>query len=163
MTSTFRLCGLAIAVAALPYAAPSARAQDEQSLERAPVACINVSRLQRAQIVDDQTILFYLPGDRVYRNTLQQRCQQLDRTDAIGYGITSSRLARLCEIDLITTEDGVTCQLGPFEPITRDEAKAIAAAARSDDVDDVASGDATPAPSNAVPPAASSQSPERRE
>ena len=163
MTSTFRPCRLAIAVAALPIAAPSARAQDERSLDRTPVACINVSRLQRMQIVDDRTILFYLPGNRVYRNSLHQRCPQLDPTDSIGYAITSSRLARLCEIDVIDTEDGATCQLGPFEPITRDEANAIAAAARRDAADDAAPGDATPAPADTAPPAESPQSPERPE
>jgi hypothetical protein len=131
MTWRSRLYRAAIAVAGLPSTVPSALAQDEASIAREPVTCINVSRLQTIEIVDEQTIVFYLPGERIYRNSLHQRCPNLDRTDTIRYDITASRLARLCGSEMVDTEDGIRCRLGRFEPITRDEVKALAAA-RSD-------------------------------
>jgi hypothetical protein len=102
-------------------------AQDEEPLDREPVTCINRSRLATTSIVDEQTVLFYFRGGRVLRNTLQHRCPNLDRTDTLAYGVTASRLASLCAGDLINTEDGVSCRIGPFVPMTAAEAKALLA------------------------------------
>jgi hypothetical protein len=153
MTSGRRPHPLAIAVAGLSLGVPCARAQADEPLDRSPVTCIIVSRLEYTKIVDEQTVLFYLPGDRVFRNRLHNGCPWLDRDDTIGYGVTPSRLARLCAGDLINTEDGVGCRVGPFEPITVDEAKEILAA---EDDDGVSSSDAAPAPAGSeagAPPA----------
>jgi hypothetical protein len=145
MTSRRRPYSLAIAVAGLSLAVPCARARAEEPFDRTPVTCIIVSRVDYTKIVDEQTVLFYLPGDRVFRNRLHNGCPSLDRDDTIGYGVTPSRLARLCAGDLINTEEGVGCRVGPFEPITADEAKEILAADERD-AGDVSSSDAALAP-----------------
>jgi hypothetical protein len=63
----------------------------------------------------------------VYRNRLHQACPNIDQaSNAIQYPITSSRLPRLCADDVVTTmRDLIACRLGPFEPITADEADAL--------------------------------------
>jgi len=141
MTSRLRL--QLVGVAALATAASSAHAEDEP-LDREPVTCINVSRFQRMEAADDQTLLFHLSGDRVYRNTLHQRCPNIDRPNTnIAYEATS-RLARLCANDLVKTTDGLTCRLGQFAAITPAEARELMASAAGKSASAVSSSAAPP-------------------
>ncbi len=128
MTSRNRLQLLAIA--ALSLAAPNTHAQDEEVLDRTPVTCITISRVQRMDVIDTQTLVFRMSNGRMYRNKLHQECPNIDRANnPIQYPVTASRLPRLCEDDLVTTREQSTCRLGPFEPITDEEAKDLKAAA----------------------------------
>lgn len=126
MTSSHRLRFVAVVAAAWLVTSPSAHAQDEKSLDRAPVRCIDLGRLQRMEVVDEQTVLFFLPGNRVYRNTLHSRCPHLDRNIITRGWLTPSRLTRLCAKEVVGTEDG-PCKFGEFEPITPEEAKDLSA------------------------------------
>jgi hypothetical protein len=161
MVSQLRPPFLRSAIAALPLFAAAAGAQDNSK----PETCINVSRVQRMEILDERTILFFLPGDVVYRNSLRDRCPNIDQTNnSVDYQITSSRLARLCANELLHTRQGNTCRLGSFEPITPEQASALLPRRRAAPAP-VSSADVTPQATEShddskqgeSPPSASSQ------
>lgn len=103
---------------------------DEAVLDRTPEDCVIASRIRSTKIVDDETILFYLGGNRVYQNVLADECPRLKANGRFAYEIHSSRL---CFVDTITVLDrfgdsfsrGFTCRLGKFLPITELEADAL--------------------------------------
>src|SRR5688572_32774502 len=88
-------------IAVLPLlAAASALAQDGEdgAFDRTPESCIIVSRIDQTDAIDDQNIIFRMRGDRVYRNTLPNKCPGLERENRIAY---KTRSSRLCNIDTI--------------------------------------------------------------
>lgn len=99
-------------------------------LDRTPVECISVSRIDQTEILDDNTILFYMRGDEIYRNHLPRRCPGLERNERFSYRTSTSRL---CDIDTVTVleqwgarlQSGFTCALGMFHPITAEEAEEL--------------------------------------
>ncbi|MCP5144000.1 MAG: hypothetical protein H6978_16325 [Gammaproteobacteria bacterium] len=96
---------------------------DGENAER----CVSMMRIDRTKIVDDQNILFYMHGDKVYLNHLQYSCPTLKMNDVF---MTSTSLNELCNVDIITVLErlgfgfnrGASCGLGLFYPI--DEATA---------------------------------------
>ena len=122
-------------IALLPLlAAASALGQDakdeDEAFDRTPENCIIVSRIDETDAIDDHNIIFRMRGDRVYRNTLPNKCPGLERENRIAYQTGSSRL---CDIDTITVlEDfgvgfrpGFTCRLGQFVPLSEAEIQDI--------------------------------------
>lgn len=114
----------ALAAAAILPAVTAA--QEDEPFDRTPRDCIILSNVEKTEVVDDNTILFYMRGRDVYRNHLPRRCPNLAREDRFSYRTTSNRL---CDIDTITVleqfgtrlQGGFTCQLGQFHPITEEE------------------------------------------
>lgn len=104
-----------------------ALAQDEDAFDRTPRDCLQVAAVDRTVVLDDQTVLFYVRGKKVYRNYLPKKCPGLKREDRFMY---EARQGRLCNIDSITVLElwnasftpGFTCPLGKFQPITVEEA-----------------------------------------
>lgn len=120
--------------------AGQALAQDEdwqsQSIEdRKGELCVSITHIDRTDILDDETILFYMRGRTHYVNNLPHRCPSLEFEDTFMY---STPLSQLCNTDIITVLrrgggtgfiQGPACGLGKFVPITRDEAKELTKAA----------------------------------
>jgi hypothetical protein len=87
---------------------------------------LTLANVDRTHVLDDQTILFYMRGDRAYRNYLPRKCPGLEREDRFMY---ETRGGRLCSIDTITVleqwgarlERGQTCGLGEFHPLSPEE------------------------------------------
>ena len=109
-----------------PFAAALADDPPEEGGER----CVNMRTVSRTEIIDDQTILFYMRDGEIYRNYLPHRCSGLAREERFSYRTTVSRL---CDIDTITVlynqgvglSSGASCGLGRFYPISKDEAQAL--------------------------------------
>jgi hypothetical protein len=86
-----------------------------------PVRCIQSTRIDRTEVIDDRTVVFYMRGRRIYVNHLDRACPGLDRGNPFSYRTTNSRL---CNIDTITVLErsafglipGFSCGLGEFEP-----------------------------------------------
>ena len=103
-------------------------AQDEEPLDRTPQDCLAVATIDRTKVIDDQTILFYMRGKKVYRNYLPRNCPNLASEDRFMYETHSSRL---CSVDTITVleqwgagfQRGFTCKLGEFQPLSAEEAQ----------------------------------------
>ncbi len=133
MNHRLPLALIACAVVGLTLPAQAQRganSADEEAefLDREPEDCIRTSRIRNTEIIDDETILFYMRGSRVYRNALDHACPGLERS---GRFIMETRNGQLCSIDTVTSFrqfgstffPGATCMLGPFHPITREEAE----------------------------------------
>lgn len=121
---------------------PAAAQQADEPLDRTPQDCIVVANINRTRVLDDQTILFFMRGRRVFQNHLGRACPGLEREDRFMY---EARNSRLCDVDTITVmEDwggrptefgrfsrGFTCPLGDFHPISVEEAAALEAEERT--------------------------------
>jgi hypothetical protein len=123
----------ALLAPALLLRAPGVFAQDAHAADSFSVQCISLTRVTRTQILDDQTILFYMRGQKTYSNHLRRDCPGLDEKARFAYQTTNGRL---CNNDMITLLErgsglnaGITCRLGEFLPaaveevldLTRDE------------------------------------------
>ncbi|MGD8341663.1 MAG: DUF6491 family protein [Gammaproteobacteria bacterium] len=100
-----------------------------QGTEGAPARCVQVSRIDRTEVIDDRTIVFYMRGRTIYVNRLDRACPGLDRGNPFSYRTSTSRI---CSADSITVLEntafglsrGFTCGLGEFEP-SNEEAIAL--------------------------------------
>jgi len=127
-----RSSALASLVAVLSAAGTIAQAQEEE-LDRKPRGCVTESQISQHRALDSRTILFFMKGNKVFRNDLPTACPVLEpgetrivyryRTQPSG----STKLIRLCDTDSITIENkGTTgCRLGQFVAITPAEADAL--------------------------------------
>ncbi len=99
-------------------------------IEEGGERCVNTRRISGTYVADDQTIIFYMRGGNIYRNTLSRKCPELVREKKYTYRTTVSRL---CDVDVITViytmgsdiREGPSCGLGKFYPISNEEAQAL--------------------------------------
>lgn len=81
-------------------------------------ACLPMSTIDRIEILDDQTLLFHMHGDKKYVNTLPYECHGLESE---GTFLHETSLHSYCDLDIITVLDtniGMrlgSCPLGKFE------------------------------------------------
>lgn len=126
----YMILGVALTLfSAVSWADDDARPDDiDPSLE--PEDCLSIGSIRRTEIADDQNIVFYVSGKKIYRNYLPRKCRGLKRADAFMY---KTSLSRLCNVDTITVLDdlgfgfnqGRTCGLGMFYPISEEEADIV--------------------------------------
>jgi hypothetical protein len=89
------------------------------------VDCIQLSRIDHTEVINDRNIAFFMKGGDVYLNRLRHSCPNLDDRHAFSY---RTPVGRLCSVDVITVlEDyglgltrGASCGLGMFEPADAD-------------------------------------------
>ncbi len=104
-----------------------ASAATVDDVDREGERCINTSRIRNTHVVDDKTILFYMRGGDIYRNTLRFACPGLKRENRFSYKVTANRL---CGVDSIRVLEnfggsftfGMSCGLTQFYGISADEA-----------------------------------------
>jgi len=121
---------LLVTLAAAALFAPWVVHADEKKadIDRTPVDCIITRNIDKTDIIDDQTILFYMKGKNkpIYRNYLPSKCPNLESSDRFGYAVTSSRL---CKVDLIQALPRVgipiPCRIGEFTPISAEEVEEL--------------------------------------
>lgn len=85
-------------------------------------SCIPLTQARSTRIRDDYTIDFEGPGDKVWRNTLSNRCSGLKSADKFTY---ETSLSQLCNTDIIyvlndyggSLQRGAGCGLGQFVPV----------------------------------------------
>ena len=123
------LATLFLAALIAPMALEADEKADDQPIDRTPIDCISVSRIDKTDVIDDQTVLFFMRGNKqIYRNYLPRKCPGLEVEDRFGYQVRSSRL---CKVDLLTVLPRVgiptTCRFGEFVPISREEAEELRA------------------------------------
>jgi hypothetical protein len=91
-----------------------------------PEQCVMLSRIDHTDVIDDQNILFYMNGGKIYRNHLPYPCSGLRFNDSFMY---RTSLSQLCNVDIITVLDNIgfgftprnSCGLGLFYPVTKDD------------------------------------------
>ena len=112
--------GVAVAQETAAPAAASSAAPDAKPGPQ-KVDCIDLIRIDRSEVLDDQTILFHMKGGKIWRNRLPYRCPQLGFEKAFSH---RTSINRLCSVDTITVLNttarmpGATCGLGEFEAYT---------------------------------------------
>lgn len=78
--------------------------------------CIFNRSIKRTKVLDDSNIIFEMRNDRVYLNTLNNRCPSLRFSRQFAYKPTNNRL---CGYDIISVFDSSgpkgSCGLGQFE------------------------------------------------
>ncbi len=124
MTHFAPLIAVASLLGSSSYAQDMAMADRETDAEH----CVSLNLIDRTDVIDDRNILFYMRGDRVYRNILPHRCPGLAFEEKFMY---RTSLGQLCDVDIITVLDdigfglrmGASCGLGMFYPITEQEAE----------------------------------------
>lgn len=122
-------CALLLAMSALFTTVPETHAADEVQDTNAE-KCISVRRIRQTKIIDDLNIIFYLSGQKTYHNILPRRCSGLAREDRFSY---RTSVGQLCDIDSIRVlqsgarglEEGISCRLGLFHPISKEDAEAL--------------------------------------
>jgi hypothetical protein len=126
---------LAQSVLALPamlfaiLGSATAWAQAEEQIDRKPVTCVLVNRIERGVGVNDRTVLFYMRGGQIFRNDLLQSCPALTAGETrlvYNYRVASAKITRLCGDSFsVERKPGLECLLGKFNPITAAEAQAL--------------------------------------
>lgn len=104
---------------------PAAEADD---FDRSPVRCITANRVDRTKVIDERTIVFYMRGRDIYRNELAIDCRSLVREKRFSYDLHTNRLCNTDHITVLeywgsTLQPGISCGLGLFYPITKEEAE----------------------------------------
>lgn len=90
--------------------------------------CINMRQIRSTDVVDDRNILFYTSGKTVYHNILPKQCKGLARAGSFSYRIATGRLCDLDTIKILDTYSsihGISCPLGVFHQISKDDVPAI--------------------------------------
>ena len=117
---------MAAAFIALPSAPAIAKDKKPDGLVATgkPVDCISLPSIRSTNVRDDQTIDFILNGNKVYRNTLPNKCPSLGFERRFSY---RTSLSQLCSVDIITVlysavpglQRGPSCGLGKFQPMIK--------------------------------------------
>ena len=95
-----------------------------------PEQCIQLNRIDRTEVIDDQNVLFRMRNGDTYLNQLPYRCPSLGFHESFMY---RTSLNQLCNVDIITVLNdagfgflpGPSCGLGLFYPITKDDVDKI--------------------------------------
>jgi hypothetical protein len=110
----------------LPAVAPSfAEEVDDDNSRR----CINIRKLKRTEVVDDQHVLFYMFGKTIYLNALERRCRGLARERRFAYSTYSGSLCSFDTIEVLLDfggdlQTGASCRLGRFFLTSEEEIEA---------------------------------------
>lgn len=109
----------AILLAALPLQADEPRG--DKAEEKGP-RCLSMARIQRIEIIDDETLRFHMRGRGPdYLNRLPRRCSGLKRQGTFMHATSTQNY---CDLDTITQIDTTlgmrlgSCPLGKFEEVT---------------------------------------------
>ncbi len=84
--------------------------------------CLQLSQIDHTEVVDDQTILFYMRGKQIWKNTLPYKCPSLGFEKAFSHKTSTNDY---CSVDTITVlynagglREGASCGLGKFTAYT---------------------------------------------
>lgn len=111
-------------------AAAAANDAAAEPIDTDPMRCISTTRLDRTEVVDDETVLFFMRGGDIYRNHLSRSCPGLEREKRFTYRVYGNQLCRVDTITVLESRafgltDGFTCALGDFQPISEYEAERL--------------------------------------
>jgi hypothetical protein len=85
--------------------------------EPANHVCLDAGHIDHTVVVDGQTILFYMRGGKVWKNTLRRECPSLKFERAFSEDITGDVICSNAQM-IRVLQTGAVCALGPFTPYT---------------------------------------------
>jgi hypothetical protein len=112
---------MACLLAPLPLAAAMADEPANDPADDEPLKCISITRINRTEIIDTQTIAFHMRNGDIYVNRLDRACRGLTPGKPFSY---STPTGQICSVDTITILEnfgaglsrGAFCALGEFAP-----------------------------------------------
>ena len=113
----------------LMVADPSMADEEVDDEEDNSIRCINTRNLKTTEVVNDDNLLFYMMGTKVYLNVLPRTCKGLSRERRFSYSTTGRSL---CSSDTIrvlsdsggSLHQGKLCRLGRFYLTSKEEVAA---------------------------------------
>lgn len=87
----------------------AAQTPDEPPTPSLRSSCINLTQIQRSEVLDDETILFHLRNGRIKKATLAFGCPSLKFYDSFSYRVYSNRLC--ARVDVIVSRGGAHCPI----------------------------------------------------
>lgn len=128
-------CTSVVVCALLTAAVPTSAFAAERS--EVPERCLQLSRVQSTEVLNNRQILFQTSGREHYLNELPYPCPGL-RPNATLMFRTSIDL--VCDVDVVTVVETMgwglmpraSCGLGKFEPLDQGEVDALKQAARGE-------------------------------
>lgn len=95
--------------------------------------CLSTYAYRSVDVIDDTHVLFRGSGDKMWLNTLRNRCLGLRPNDTLRFSLRNNRV---CDLDTFESVDyfafigrsSATCSLGSFTPVTAEQVEAIEAA-----------------------------------
>ena len=105
--------------------------EEDFAIDREGERCITTRNIRDTDILDARTILFRMRGGDYFVNYLRHDCPGLAREERFSYRTTGGRL---CQVDTIRVleqfggfiQEGMSCGLGVFYPISEEEADFLA-------------------------------------
>jgi len=90
--------------------------------------CISISHIQRTEVIDERTVLFYMTGRQIKKMTLAFRCPTLTFYKSFSYRTYTTRLC--ARVDEIVARGGSHCPIADITPISAKDAAELKQAAR---------------------------------
>lgn len=91
--------------------------------------CLSTREYRNVDVLDDQHVVFKGSGDKLWLNTLRNRCVGLRRDNMLRFRMRDNRVCDLDHFDAIDSfmwgSSSGTCTLGKFTPITPEQVEAI--------------------------------------
>lgn len=109
MTAMFLLT-LAGSALAQGYGTPNVRPKNNG-------VCLDATHVDHTVVVNDQQILFYMRGDKIWLNTLEQPCSSLKFEGGFSEDVTGDAICSNMQM-IRVMHSGATCSLGNFTPYT---------------------------------------------
>ena len=105
-------------------AAPDALADDTDEV-REPQRCINSRSIRRTEVINDDYVLFWVQGRRMYLNALQSSCTGLTQERRFSFETTTRSLCAHDKIRVLRESglgvyEGRSCTLGRFQEMTEE-------------------------------------------
>lgn len=79
--------------------------------------CLDAAHIDHTVVIDDRTILFYMRGNKIWKNTLHNDCPSLKFQRAFTEEIRGGQVCSNRQM-IRVLETGVRCSLGGFTPYT---------------------------------------------
>ena len=79
--------------------------------------CLDASHIDHTVVIDDRTILFYMRGNQIWKNTMRQDCPSLKFQRAFSEEIRGGQVCSNRQM-IRVLGTGVRCSLGGFTPYT---------------------------------------------
>jgi len=114
MKYSFASCRLCLIFFCQAFATPIVLAEEGLQMKVPDTEnCIINAQITGTDIIDDNTIVFFLTGKRIYINRLPRRCPGLKAYGGFAYEPTGTRL---CDVDTIRvlSATGLLSNIGPF-------------------------------------------------
>ena len=112
-----RKCLLGVAAIYLVWAlVPTARA-DEESAESESLRCINARTIRRTHVINDNHVVFWVQGRRLYLNALSSTCNGLSRDRRFSFETTTRSLCAPDKIRILKEPEAAEVTTAEVEEV----------------------------------------------